>query len=187
MYTLTIKAGLAPSLHFPGHASTISFAWRTYVLGGLRMMKNPSQDKGSAHVIVDYYAAKVIRPGDTWKIFLRAEDPDGDMSDIAAVLWQAGAGTYPTEVTRLKGDDRKEFSGYLFLSTPNDSNLMSDEMELTILVRDSQGNRSQPIKLPLRFSLGARQEVPETWAEADKHRLGALMINIETFKRYSSR
>jgi len=87
------------------------------------MMKNPSQDRGSAPVIVDYYAAKVIRPGDTWQIFLRAVDPYGDMSDIAVVLWQARVGTYPTEVTRLKGDDRKEFSGYLFLSTPNDSNL----------------------------------------------------------------
>jgi hypothetical protein len=130
---------------------------------------------------------QVIRPGDTWKIFLRAEDPNGDMNDIAAVLWQAGVGTYPTEVTPLKGDDRREFSGYLFLSTPNDSNLMSDQMELTILVRDSQENRSHPIKLPLRFNLGARQEVPETWAEADKHRLGALMINIETSQRYSSR
>jgi hypothetical protein len=162
-------------------------ALKTHVTGGLRVMQNPSQDQGSAPVIVDYYAAKVIRPGDTWQIFLRAEDRDGDMNDIAAVLWQAGVGTYPTEVTRLKGDDRRGFSGYLFLSTPHDSNLMSDEMELTILVRDSRGNRSQPVKLPLRFNLGARQEVPETWAEADKHRLGALMINIETFKRYSSR
>ena len=66
-------------------------------------------------------------------------------------------------------------------------NLVSDEMELTILVPDSQGNRSEPIKLPLRFNLGARQEVPETWADADKHRLGAIMINIETSQRYSSR
>ena len=150
------------------------------------MNKTP-QGKGSAPAIVDYYAAKVIRPGETWTIFLRAEDADGDMSDIAAVLWQAGVGTYPTDVTRLKGDDRKEFSGYLFLQTPNDSTLISDEMELTILVRDSEGNRSQPIKLPLRFNLGARQEVPETWAEADKHRLGAIMINMVSSQRYNSR
>ncbi len=150
------------------------------------MNKTP-QGKGSAPAIVDYHAAEVIRPGETWKIFLRAEDADGDMSDIAAVLWQAGVGTYPTDVTRLKGDDRKEFSGYLFLQTPNDSTLISDEMELTLLVRDHEGNRSQPIKLPLRFNLGARQEVPETWAEADKHRLGAIMINIESSQRYNSR
>ncbi|MGE5310770.1 MAG: hypothetical protein ACM3MN_03425 [Nitrospirota bacterium] len=151
------------------------------------MMKSPSQDQGRAPVIIDYYAAKVIRPGDTWKVFLRAEDPDGDMNDITAVLWQAGVGTYPTEVTRLKGDDRREFSGYLSLLTPNDSNLMSDRMELTILVRDSRGNRSQPIKLPLRFNLGASQEVPKVRVQADKHRLGAIMINIETAHRYSSR
>jgi hypothetical protein len=60
-------------------------------------------------------------------------------------------------------------------------------MELTILVRDRAGNRRQPIKLPLRFNQGARQEVPETWAEADRHRLGALMINIESSQRYNSR
>jgi len=150
-------------------------------------MNKTHQGKGGAPVIIDYYAAKAIRPGETWKIFLRAEDADGDMRDIAAVLWQAGVGLYPIDVTRLKGDERREFSGYLFLQTPNDSTLISDEMELTILVRDSEGNRSQPIKLPLRFNLGARQEVPETWAEADKHRLGALMINIESSHRYSSR
>jgi hypothetical protein len=145
------------------------------------------QGKKGAPTMVGHYAAKAIRPGETWKIFLRAQHADGDMRDIVAVLWQAGVSTYPTDFTRLKGNDRKEFAGYLFLQTPNDSTLISDEMELTILVRDSEGNRSQPIKLPLRFDPGARQEVPETWAEADKHRLGALMINIESSHRYNSR
>jgi hypothetical protein len=150
-------------------------------------MNKIPQEKGGAPAIIDHYAAAAIRPGETWKIFLRAQHPDGDMGEIVAVLWQAGVGTYPTEVTRLKGNDRKEFSGYLFLQTPNDSTLVADEMELTILVRDRAGNRSQPIKLPLRFNPGARQEVPETWEEADSHRLGALMINIQSSQRYNSR
>ena len=150
-------------------------------------MNQISHGKRGTPAIVGHYAAETIRPGETWKIFLHAQDADGDMSDIVAVLWQAGVGIHPTDITRLKGDDRKEFSGYLFLQTPNDSTLVSDEMELTILVRDREGNRSQPIKLPLRFNLGARQGVPETWAEADKHRLGALMINIQSSQRYNSR
>lgn len=136
------------------------------------------QNKGHPPQIVDCYAAQVIRPGDTWMIFLRAEDQDGDMESIAAVLWQAGVGYYPTDVTMLKGEARKQSVGYLFLGTPPDSALNWSEFELTILVRDSQGNRSHPVKLPLRFDMAAKQEIPEKWQEAANHRLAALMINI---------
>jgi hypothetical protein len=149
-------------------------------------MKEIPQGKGNAPAIVDHHAAKAVPRAGTWKIFLRAQHADGDASDIVAVLWQAGVGSYAADVTRLKGDDRKEPFGYLFLQTPHDSTLISDEMELTILVRDSEGKRRQPIKLPLRFDPGAGQGVPETRAEADKHRLGALMINIESSHRYNS-
>ena len=36
-----------------------------------------------APVIIDYYAAEVIRPGATWRVYLHAKDKNGDMRDIA--------------------------------------------------------------------------------------------------------
>jgi hypothetical protein len=140
----------------------------------------PPQEKGQSPRIVDAYAAKVIRPGDTWMIFVRAEDPDGDMKTIAAVLWQAGVGFYPTQVNMVKAEDARQFSGYLFMRTPTGFNLNRDELELTLIVRDSQMNRSQPVKLPLTFDLGANQVTPEAWQEAANHQIASLMFPIES-------
>jgi len=141
----------------------------------------PPQDKGQPPVIVDAYAAKVIRPGDTWMIFLRAEDPDGDMTSIAAMLWQAGVGYYPTEVNMLKPGEGKEISGYLYMRTPTSFHLNWDQFELTLIIRDSKGNRSDGVKLPLTFDMAAaRQEIPEKWQEAAKYLVASLMFRIES-------
>ena len=37
-----------------------------------------------APVIIDYYAAEVIRPGAVWRVYLHARDRNGDMRDIIA-------------------------------------------------------------------------------------------------------
>jgi hypothetical protein len=141
----------------------------------------PPQERGQPPVIVDAYAAKVIRPGDTWMIFLRAEDPDGNMTSISAGLWQAGVGYYPTEVTMLKPDESKELVGYLYLRTPPSFNINWDEFELTLSIWDSNGNRSQSVKFPLTFDMGApRQQIPGKWQEAAKHLITPLMFHIES-------
>jgi hypothetical protein len=141
----------------------------------------PPQDKGQPPLIVDAYAAKTIRPGDTWMVFLRAEDPDGDMTSLAAVLWQAGVGYYPTEANMLRPEDSKEISGYLYMRTPSGFNINWDEFELTLIIRDGKGNRSQPVKFPLTFDLAApKQEIPEQWQEAAKHLITPLMFKIES-------
>jgi hypothetical protein len=145
----------------------------------------PAQDRGQPPRIVDAYAVKAIRPGDTWMIFVWAEDPDGDMKSIAAVLWQAGVGYYPTEVNMLKAEDAKQFSGYLFMRTPTGFDLNGDEIELTLVVRDSQMNRSPPVKLPLTFDMAANQVTPEKWQEAANHQIASLMFNVESSAFYN--
>jgi len=149
-------------------------------------LRGQHRGKGQRPLVIDAYAAKVIRPGDTWMIFLRAEDPDGDMKSIAALLWQAGVGDYPTEVNMLKPEDARQFSGYFSMRTPGELNINWNELELTLIVRDSQGNGSRPVKLPITFDMAAaKQEIPEKWAEAAKHRLAALMVDIESSKFYN--
>jgi hypothetical protein len=163
---------------------TLTLGFFALVLAGCAALQPyiapPPQDRGQPPRIVDAYAAKVIRPGDTWMIFVRAEDPDGDMKSIAAVLWQAGVGYYPTQVNLLRAEDGKQFSGYLFMTTPPSFHLNWDEFELTLIVRDSLMNRGQPVKLPLTFDLAARQVIPEKWQEAANHRVASLMFPIES-------
>ena len=142
------------------------------------------QDQGRAPIVLNAYAAQVIRPGDTWMIFLRAQDPEGEMKSIAAVLWQAGVGYYPTEVTMLKGGETKEVSGYVYLNTPPDSTLTWDELELTLIIRDSH-NRSQLVRLPLTFDMSAKQVIPVKWQEFADHRITALMFDVESSAHYN--
>ncbi len=148
----------------------------------------PPEVQGTPPTVLDAYAAGRIRPGQTWLIFLRVEDPDGDMKSIAAVLWQAGVGYYPTQTNMLRADDARQFSGYLSMMTPTGFDLNWDQFELTLIVRDSQGNRSQPVKLPLTFDMGAApQEIPEKWQEAGDRRIATLMFNIVSSSFYNSR
>jgi hypothetical protein len=137
-------------------------------------------DKGEAPVIIDYYAAEVIRPGATWRVYLHARDENGDMRDIACVLVQKGHGTYPTSVTRLKTRHGEEVAGYLFLRTPVDNDLRQDFFTLRVLVRDGQGNRSERLELPLRFGSVSEQEIPEKWEVTADLRLGAIKVKVQS-------
>jgi len=68
-------------------------------------------------VITQSFASNEIRPGETWKVYLNAHDPDGDMKQIVCVIEQPGVGVYPAAYTRIKADNRKELSGYIYLTT----------------------------------------------------------------------
>lgn len=134
--------------------------------------------------IVDYYAAKAIRPGDTWKIYLWAQDQGGDMKSIVSVLYQPGYGYHSREITRIKQKDRARFAGYLSLNTPRDSMLIGTRLNLKVLIRDQQGNGSEIVDIPLTFDMVPREKIPAQWQVAAKHRLGGLPIDIVSPSRF---
>ena len=137
-----------------------------------------------APVIIDYYAAEVIRPGNTWRVYLHAKDKNGDMRDIVVRLLQTGAASAGTSTTRIEEKYSGEVAGYLALRTPRDTNLRRDRFTLRVLVRDSEGNRSERVELPLRFDNVPPAEIPEKWEKIADRRLGFIMITIEsTFDR----
>ena len=137
------------------------------------------EDEGHPPVIVDYWAAKAIRPGTTWRIYLQAQDQGGDMNRIACMLYQSGIGYYSTEFTRIKEEDRAEFAGYLILRTPAMNELLLEELTMEILIRDRKENRSKTIKLPLSFKYVESEEIPGKWQDAAKHQLDIIKIDIE--------
>ena len=53
-------------------------------------------------VITHSFAVEKGYYGYIWKIYIEAEDPDGEMLRIAAVVDQPGYGHYPTDWTCLK-------------------------------------------------------------------------------------
>lgn len=139
--------------------------------------------RGHPPVIVDYYAPELISPGSTWKIYLRAEDEDGDMLYVATILYQAGFGYYATDYTRLEGKNRKGFAGYISLRTPADAHLTLDQFTMEVVVRDNQREQSNKVKLPLAFGLVKSVETPAKWQDAADHRLGVLVTRIQSMTR----
>jgi len=142
-----------------------------------------AQDGGTPPMILDSYAAESVRPGATWRVFLKAQDPDGDMQSIIAELFQPGIGYYPVDFTYTKGADREGFAGYLILRTPRDYNLLQEYIEVKLTLLDCEANKSEPVNFTLRFdnkSGYGPQEVPEKWQGAAERKLGTIMVEIRS-------
>ena len=60
-------------------------------------------------IIRTSYAPEKVRYGDVLRIYIEAEDPDGDMLRIASVVDQVGYGHYPTDWIHLKPQYRQHF------------------------------------------------------------------------------
>ena len=129
-------------------------------------------------VIEQSFASKAMRKGDTWRIYLRASDPDGDMKTIIA-YFKRGAGGGPTAVshTQIKENDRREINGYLYWY-PGPEVDGFPEIAMTIQIEDMAGHFSKPFSLPLRIQPSGSQELPPEGAFQEKE-LGPIMITLK--------
>ena len=151
-------------------------------------VRTPDHDEPP--VIVGSYAAEHIRPGASWRVYLEAQDADGDMGAIVAQIWQPGVGYYPSAFIYTKGENRQGFAGYVFLRTPTDRRLLHDQIQLEVFVRDCGGNKSETVKLTLRFDNKAGgygpMAAPEEWQEAANNKLGVIQVEIRSSEAYNS-
>lgn len=135
--------------------------------------------KGGQHPeILSFHADRVIRPGETWKVYLKLRDVDCDMTYVVTDLWQIGAGSYPVSFTPIRDVGCPEVVGYVFLTTPPDRALLWSQYEAKILVRDRQGNHSNSIHLPLNFDWVSAKRVPPQWQGATVISIGAIPVDI---------
>ena len=138
-------------------------------------------DEKGAPVIVQSFASKELRAGEVWKVYLKASDPDGKMKYIFATITQPGVGVYPVSITRIKGENQKEFSGYVYLNTapaaPTD--FFNTDLTLTINIQGKGGVFSKPVYFPLAFSARPVKEAPPEGVFAEQN-LGPIMINLRT-------
>ncbi len=77
----------------------------------------PPKPGTSAPIITHAFAVERGYYGYIWKIYIEAEDPDGDMLRIASIVDQTGYGYYPTDWIYLKSPYQKHFKGYLQWNT----------------------------------------------------------------------
>ena len=134
----------------------------------------------AAPVISESFASQELRPGDNWKIYLKASDPDGDMQYVVAVVEQRGLGAYPISYTKLKEGNQKELSGYVFLNTSGpygDSWLYSYSLTITVQLKDKAGHYSQPVVFTVSFNNRFAQQAPPPGIY-EENNLGPVMVEL---------
>src|SRR5512143_356470 len=79
--------------------------------------RGPTKPGTHAPIITHAFAVDKGYYGYIWKIYIEAEDPDGEMLRIASVVDHVGVGRYPTDWIYLKPESRKHFKGYIQWNT----------------------------------------------------------------------
>jgi len=120
-----------------------------------------TQAGGSPPVITHSFASEKLSHGDTWKIYVEAHDPDGDMRQFVCTVRRTGFGSRVDYVHVRKGD-RAKMLGYLnvFVSPPQDALGEWADLTLTLYIRDRGGNPSEKVAFPVALSRGVKQALP---------------------------
>ena len=165
-------------------AFILAMGWAMFVPGTAQSV---SDEKGSP-VIAQSFASKELRAGEVWKVYLKASDPKGKMKYIFATISQPGVGVYPVSITRIKGENQREFSGYIYLNTAPDpsTSFFNLTLTLSINIQSKGGVFSQPVFFPLSFSAQPVQEKPPEGVFQDQN-LGPIMIDLRTASGGASR
>ena len=131
-------------------------------------------------VIVQSFASKELRPGDVWKVYLKASDPEGQMKYIFATVSQPGANAYPISMIRIKGENQKELSGYIYLNTAPaaQSNFFNLTLTLTVSIKGT-GGFSPSAVFPLSFEGKPAQEAPPDGVFKEQN-LGPISVTLQT-------
>jgi hypothetical protein len=144
----------------------------------------------TAPVITNSFAVEKGKYGFIWKIYIEAEDPDGDMLRIASVVDMAGGGHYPTDWTYIKPQDRKHFKGYLQWNTFSSAGSDLEEwthITVKVSVFDKAGNESNEVVFPFTFESGVKGQyaynVPAPFDQGDVKRLGYIDVNLIDVRR----
>lgn len=139
-------------------------------------------------VITHAFTVEKIQYGDILKVYIEAEDPEGEMAKIATVVDQAGYGRYPTNWVYLKATDRKHFKGYLQWNTFSSKTPFVSEwtlLTLTVSVLDKSGNESNAFAFPITLESGVKRassyQVPSPFDQSDVRRLGFITIDLMDF------
>jgi hypothetical protein len=162
--------------------SLLIVALATSILGCGELWKLVPLEPGSKPVILVSYAPQKVKPGEVWKIFLRAEDKDGDMKDIVATIIPASQSFLTYSLAFIREEEKGALAGYLFIKTPPSPYLHHEMFHLSIFIRDKAGRKSDSVGFLLNFTSESDVELPEKWLETSDNRLG--IISPDYFNEY---
>jgi len=144
------------------------------------------QPKPEAHgpIITHAFAVTKGYYGYIWKIYLEAEDPDGQMLAILSTVDEVGYGHYPTDWIYLKSQYQKHFKGYIQWNTfSSKASYLPEWTQITLKVSviDKAGKISNEVVLPFTFEITPEQyayQIPPPFDEGSPPLLGHIMIDL---------
>jgi hypothetical protein len=137
-----------------------------------------------APIITHAYAVEKGYYGYVWKIYIEAEEPDGQMLKIASVVDQVGYGYYPTDWIYLKPQYQKHFKGYIQWNTfSSRTSYITEWTQITLKVSvfDKAGQVSNEVVFPFTFETTPGQyayKLPPPFDQGDVPRLGYIAIDL---------
>jgi len=145
----------------------------------------PTKPGTSAPIIKNTFAVEKGSYGYIWKVYIEAEDPDGDMLKIASVVSQPGYGYYPTDWVYLKKPYQKYLKGYLQWNTfSTKTHFLREWTQITLMVSivDKAGNESNVVIFPFEFASGVKglytYKLPPPFDQGDLPRIGYIHIDL---------
>lgn len=142
-----------------------------------------TKPEAKAPIITHAYAIDKGRYGSVLKIYIEADDPDGDMLRIATVVGHVGYGHYPTDWIYLKPQNRHHLIGYLQWNTFSSKATTIEEwtqITLKVSILDKSGSESNVMVFPFTFQTGTGPEPkpPVPFDQGDIRMLGHIMIDL---------
>jgi len=121
--------------------------------------------------------------GCVWKIYLEAEDPNGQMLRIACSVDQAGYGHYPADWVYLKPEFQKRFKGYIQWNTfSSKASTLSEgtQIVLRVSIFNRAGHESKEVVFPFTFlsEFRGQPNLPTPFDQGANPRLGYLHIDL---------
>jgi hypothetical protein len=128
-----------------------------------------TQPIGSPPVITASFASKEVSHGDNWKIYLEANDPDGDMQRFVYSISRAESGYRSKRLMSIKEPNQARLLGYLSveISPPQDAQSEWANLTLTLHIRDKGGNTSDKLVFPVALSRKVEQASPAAPFDVD--------------------
>ena len=137
---------------------------------------------GSPPVISHWFASEELHHGDTWRIYVEANDPDGDMREFVGVLNQEGHGQYLSSYVPIKKGNREKLRGYLvFFSSAGMGPWLLEwtQLSLTLSIRDRGANMSNKVIFPVVLSRGAKLgSPPPPFDSGQLDKLGVIWVEL---------
>jgi hypothetical protein len=145
----------------------------------------PSKVGTHPPVITHTFAVERGQYGSVWKIYIEAEDPDGDMVRIASVADQVGKGFYPPDWIIIKPQFQKKFKGYIQWNTFSGRGGYLREwtnIAMKVSIVDKAGNWSNEVIFPFTFESGVPDPLaykpPAPFDQGEVVKLGNVFIDL---------